>query len=238
MKKTLLALALLAAAAAAHAQEAAPAAAAAATAAAAAPAGYAELLAQTIEASTHTGDPAVLAEQAARLERAATMRPTDWLPRYYQAYALILQARLGKTDGASKDQLLDRAETALGQAQQLKGDASELAALQAMGYQMRLSIAPMQRYEQYGELVLQALDLAKTLNPANPRAYLIEGNQLYYTPEMYGGGPAAARPLYDTAKAKFAAFRPASPLAPAWGESQLLGRLKTYEAGTAAATAH
>lgn len=228
MKKLFLALALaVAAQSAAHAQ-----------APAAAPAGYTELLGQTIDGTLRTGDPAVLAEQAARLERAAAMNPTDWLPRYYQAYALILQARLGKTDLAGKDQLLDRAEAALTQAQQLKGDASELAALQAFNCQIRLSLDPRQRYEQYGAQVRQYTDLAKTLNPANPRAYMVEANQVFYTPEMLGGGPAKARPLFETAKAKFAAFRPASPLLPSWGESQVLSRLKAYEAGAATATTH
>ncbi|MEJ7665887.1 MAG: hypothetical protein WKG07_43410 [Hymenobacter sp.] len=27
---------------------------------------------------------------AAKLERAATVAPADWLPRYYQAYALLI----------------------------------------------------------------------------------------------------------------------------------------------------
>lgn len=225
MKKTLLALALPAAPAAAHAQPA-PSAAPATTAAA--PAGYAEQLGEIIGATMRATDPAVLAAQAAKLQRAAALAPADWLPRYYQAYALIEQARLSKVPGAAKDQLLDQADAQLTQAKQLHGDESELQALQALGYQMRLSIDPMQRGQEYSELVMQAADLAKTLNPANPRPYLIEANQLYYTPEEYGGGAGRAQPLYEAAKAKFAAFRPASALGPSWGAEYLAQQLQHY----------
>ena len=82
-------------------------------------------------------------------------------------------------------------------------------------------------------LVMETVALAKSLNPANPRPYLIEANQVYYTPEMYGGGAGKARPLYELAKAKFAAFRPAGPLAPNWGESYLATRLQSYGSATA-----
>ena len=172
------------------------------------------------------------ASLVARLERAAAAAPTNWLPRYYQAYVLLGQARLGKD--AHPDALLDRAEAALKQARELNGDESELLALQAFIYQGRLTVDPMQRAQEYSPMVMETVALAKSLNPANPRPYLIEANQVYYTPEMYGGGASKARPLYEVAKAKFAAFQPASPLAPSWGESYLLARLKSYGPATAA----
>lgn len=196
-------------------------------------AGYQELMSKTIAALMQASDAATVASQAAPLQRAAALAPTDWLPRYYQAYALIEQARLSKQSGAAKDQLLDQADALLAQAKQLKGDESELVALQALGYQMRLTIDPMQRGQEYSELVMQAVDLAKTLNPANPRPYLLEANQLYYTPEEYGGGANRARPLYEAAKAKFAAFRPTSALAPNWGADFLQQQLMRYNSAAA-----
>ncbi|RZK60672.1 MAG: hypothetical protein EOO59_06730, partial [Hymenobacter sp.] len=51
---------------------------------AAAPAGYAELLGATITQVMSTSDAAELKGLAAKLERAATVAPADWLPRYYQ----------------------------------------------------------------------------------------------------------------------------------------------------------
>ena len=107
--------------------------------------------------------------------------------------------------------------------------------LQAYIYQARLGISPMVRSLQYSRMVNETLALAKALNPANPRLYLVQANNLYFTPEMFGGGAAAAKPVYDEALARYAAFRPASPLAPSWGERQLRARLKKYEPAAAAA---
>jgi hypothetical protein len=226
MKKTLLFLALAAASlsAAAQTKPAAPAA-----KAAAAPAGYSELLAATITELMSTGEAAPLKEVVAKLERAAAAMPTDWLPRYYQAYGSTVLSFVSKEDGDSKDKYLDQAEAALAQARRLGGDESELLVLQGYIYQARLGISPMARSGKYSRMVAEVLAQAKALNPANPRVYLVQGNNLYFTPKMFGGGPEAAKPVFEEAKARFAAFQPSSPLAPSWGERQVLSRLKAYE---------
>jgi hypothetical protein len=229
MKKLLFTLALAAASLAATAQ-ATP----ATTATAAAPAGYTEQLGATIGQVMHTGDAAELQALAAKLERAAAVAPADWLPRYYQAYALVISAFQSKESTAAKDQVLDRAEAALAQARRLKGDESEVLALQAYLYQARLSFEPMVRAQEYLPKVTDAVDQAEALNPANPRPYLIEANNVYHTPTAYGGGAATARTLYEQAQARFAAFKPASPLAPSWGQDQVQARLKTYAPAAAA----
>ena len=229
MKKLLFTLALATATLAATAQTA-PATAPATPA----PAGYADLLGATITQVMRTGDAAELQALAAKLERAATVAPADWLPRYYQAYTLVISVFQSKQDADAKDALLDRAEVALAQARRLKGDESELLTLQAYAYQARLGVSPMLRSMKYSGMVNEAVAQAQALDPANPRAYLVAANNVYYTPKMFGGGAEAAKPLYEEAKAKYAAFRPASPLAPNWGQEQLLGRLKQYEPATAA----
>ncbi|MDB5267998.1 MAG: hypothetical protein JWP58_1038 [Hymenobacter sp.] len=234
MKTLVLTLAFAAASLAAAAQS--NPAAAVVPAATAAPAdAYTTLMAATITELMSTGDPAVLKAVAAKFERAATVAPADWLPRYYQAYALVINVFQSKEDGDAKDKTLDQAETALGQARQLHGDASELLALQAYAYQARLGIAPMARSMKYSEMVGEAVAQAQALNPANPRPYLVEANNVYFTPKMFGGGAEAAKPLYLQAQARYAAFVPAGPLLPNWGQRQLQGRLKQYETPATAA---
>ena len=200
---------------------------------AAAPAGYADLLEATIKEVMSTGDAATLKALAAKLERAATVAPADWLPRYYQAYALLINVFQSKEDGDAKDATLDQAEAALAKARQLKGDESELLTLQAYIYQARLGVSPMLRSMKYSRMVTETVAQAKALNPANPRPYLVGANNVYFTPSMFGGGAEAAKPLYGEAKARYAAFKPANALVPSWGERQVLGRLKQYAATAA-----
>ena len=196
---------------------------------------YTTLMSATIAELMSTDDPAVLKAVAAKFERAATVAPKDWLPRYYQAYALVINVFQSKEDGDAKDKTLDQAEAALAQARALHADESELLTLQAYAYQARLGISPMMRSQKYSELVGEAVAKAQALNPANPRPYLVEANNVNFTPKMFGGGPEAAKPLYEQAQAKFAAFVPAGPLAPNWGQRQLQGRMKQYEAPATAA---
>ncbi|MGI4822431.1 MAG: hypothetical protein ACRYFV_14565 [Janthinobacterium lividum] len=233
MKKSLLTLVLAATCYCASAQTAPTS--TSTTKAVATPAGYTDMLGITITAVLNTGDAAELKGLAAKLERAAAVAPADWLPRYYQAYALLINVFQSKEDSDAKDATLDQAEAALAQARQLKGDESELLTLQAYLYQARLGISPMLRSAKYSRLVNETVAQAKKLNPANPRPYLVGANNVYYTPSMFGGGAEAAKPLYEEAKAKYAAYRPTSPLLPSWGKDQLLGRLKKYEVATAQA---
>ncbi|MCB2409112.1 hypothetical protein [Hymenobacter lucidus] len=240
MKNALLTLAFAAAAFTAQAQQPAAKAASAAAAAApaiATPAGYTDMMAATITELNSTGDPAQLKEIVSKFERAAAAVPTDWLPQYYQAYGRLLTCFTSKEEGDIKDKYLDQAEASLAQARKLGGDESELLVLQAYIHQARLGIAPMARSMKYSALSREALVQAKKLNPANPRIYLVEGNNVYFTPKMFGGGPEAAKPLFEEAKVRYAAFQPASVLAPGWGERQLQGRLKSYTAQPAAAPA-
>jgi len=232
MKKSFFTLALAALSLAAAAQTA-PAASLPKTAAAA-PAGYTDLLGATIKEVMSTGDAATLKALAAKMERAATVAPADWLPRYYQAYALLISVFQSKEDGDAKDATLDQAEAALAKARQLKGDESELLTLEAYIYQARLGVSPMLRSMKYSRMVTETVAQAKALNPANPRPYLVGANNVNFTPSVFGGGAEAARPLYLEAQAKFAAYKPANALVPSWGESQLRGRLKQYDVATAA----
>jgi hypothetical protein len=233
MKKTFFALLLAATALSASAQTKA----AAATTTHTAPAGYSELMAATIAELLGTANVDDTKAVVAKFERAASAAPSDWLPAYYQAYGRMRQCFLSKEDGDVKDQYLDQAETALARARQLKGDEAELLVVQAYIYQARLGISPMARSMKYSGMVSEVLGQAKKINPANPRIYLVQANYVYFTPKMFGGGAEAAKPIYEEAQARYAAFHPQTPLMPNWGEKQLQGRLAAYNQPAQAAAA-
>jgi hypothetical protein len=208
MKKSFFTLLFAAACFSASAQSSAVATAAKQPETAAAGSAYTDQLGAIVNELMRTGDPAQLTSIAAKLERAGAAASTDWLPRYYRAYALLINVFQSKEDADVRDKTLDQAEAALAQARKLRGDESELLALQAYIYQARLNVSPMMRAMKYSALVRETVAQAKKLNPDNPRAYLIEANNVYYTPSMFGGGADAARPIYEAAKAKFAVAKP------------------------------
>ena len=231
MKHFVLLLALVAATLSAAAQ---PKAAPLPTTDVAPPVGYTELLAATIQDVLNAESQAQRQAAVSKLERAATAAPADWLPCYYQAYGGAMLCFNSNEDGEAKDKYLDRAEAALAQARRRDGDPGELLVLQAYIYQARLTISPMFRSVKYLGLMGEVLEQARKVNPANPRIYLVQGTNVYYLPKMMGGGPEAAQGLFAEAKRRFVAFRPSSPLAPAWGEAQVDSRLKAVAAHGAA----
>ena len=150
-------------------------------------------------------------------QRIAEAEKDKWLPYYYTAYVYII---LGiKQQGAeSCDQYLDIAMDNIDKAMELAPDNSELYALLGFIYQGRIIAEPQTRGEIYSPKAAQALKKAMELDESNPRPYYLMGTNLYYTPEAFGGGPAAACPLLSKAKEKYENFVPADSISPDWGK--------------------
>ncbi|MFB9292381.1 hypothetical protein [Persicitalea jodogahamensis] len=156
---------------------------------------------------------------ANRFERIASAEPKEWLPRYYATYAYSMLAFFGK-NATEKDQMVDKAEALLKEALAIEGENSELMLLDAQVHQARMLVDPQSRYMTEGPRFEESLQKAKTLNPDNPRIYLMQGSSLYYTPEQFGGGKKVAKPVLEKAMEKFATFKPEGPLYPNWGHGQ------------------
>lgn len=74
--------------------------------------------------------------------------------------------------------------------------------------------------QEYGPVASAALETAKGLNPENPRVYILEGQDLFYTPEQYGGDKQEAKKKFETASSKFDTYKPESNIHPNWGLGQ------------------
>lgn len=162
---------------------------------------------------------------ANQFERIAGAEPKEWLPRYYAGLLYVYAGFTGKSE-ADKDKFLDQADADLKAAEAISGtpdrpENDELAVLKAYIAQARMTVDPANRWQQYGSLFQAGIEKAKSLNANNPRAYLLEGSGLLYTPEQFGGGPGAACPLLKQAAEKLTAFKPVSELHPVWGRMQL-----------------
>jgi hypothetical protein len=167
--------------------------------------------------TTHSIDG--LTDLANSFERIANAEKTQWLPYYYAALCNISLANMyfaaQQTDKI--DPLMDKAEPMLQKAEELEKDNSEIFCLKKMFNTGKMMADPMSRYMTYGPAAAEALATAKKLNPDNPRVYLLEGQDKFYTPEQFGGSKEEAKTLFEEAMKKFESFKPASSIHPVWG---------------------
>ncbi len=157
---------------------------------------------------------------ANQLERIAAAEPKEWLAPYWGAYAYVILAWIATGQGDKMDGYLEKAESLLANAEKINAN-DETATLGAYIAQARMMVDPQSRWQTYGPKASEGIAKAKSLNPANPRPYFLEGQSLLYTPEQFGGGKAVACPVLKQAAEKFATFKPASPIAPNWDEERL-----------------
>ena len=155
-------------------------------------------------------------------ERMAAANPDAWLPNYYAAH-FNLQQHWASGRGGCKP-CLEKTDDFLATAEAANNNA-EVQTLRASYYQGMLQLHPM-RAPVYGPKAGTLLEAAAKADPDNPRAASLLGQNLYYTPEMWGGGADKARPHLERAVALFdaeAADAERSDLLPRWGADRARG---------------
>ncbi|OQP46612.1 hypothetical protein [Niastella populi] len=156
---------------------------------------------------------------SATFERIADAEKTQWLPYYYASLSQVIYGFM-KNDMANNDAFASKAEALLTKADGLQPDNSEISCVKSMIATMRMLVNPQARWQQYGATIQTELENAKKQDPANPRPYYLQGQNLRNTPEQFGGGCNSAKPLLEEAVKKFEAFKPASAIAPSWGKAE------------------
>jgi len=184
---------------------------------------YIKAMEALVPAVDTTRNPEGLTELANSFERIANAEKTQWLPFYYAALCYINKANgYFQTQELDKiDPLMDKAEPLLTKAEELEKNNSEIMCLKKMFNTGKMMADPMNRYMTYGQPAAEALEIAKSLNPENPRVYLLEGIDKYYTPEQWGGSKTEGKKLFEAAMKKYEAFKPASSIHPSWGIGQV-----------------
>ena len=154
--------------------------------------------------------------------RIAEAEKTQWLPYYYAGLANVSAANnmfvTGQTDKI--DPIVDKAAPLIAKAEELQKDNSEIFILKKMYNTAKMMADPMNRYMELSPVAAEALATAKKLNPENPRVPLLEGQDLFFTPEQFGGDKQEAKKKFEEALKKFEAFKPADNIAPHWGKDQ------------------
>ncbi|HYO22929.1 MAG TPA: hypothetical protein VER36_11030 [Flavisolibacter sp.] len=156
---------------------------------------------------------------SASFERIADAEKTKWHPYYYAALAQVNAAySFGENIKAEKtDPMADKAEALINKADALSPNNSEIYVVKKMIASLRMMADPMNRWQTYGPQAEQALQTAMKLNPENPRVYVLQAQDKYFTPEQFGGSKTEAKKLFEEANKKFASFKPSSTIEPNWG---------------------
>ena len=170
-------------------------------------------------------------ELANSFERIGDVEKDQWLPYYYAALSRVMTGYMisnGQNGGfADKtDPEADKAEQLLIKAESLTKENSEIWCVKKMIATLRMTADPMARYQTYGPAAAEALAKAKQLDSQNPRVYLLEGQDKFYTPEQFGGSKTEAKALFEESIKKQESFKPASSIYPSWG----LGQAKYFHA--------
>lgn len=145
-----------------------------------------------------------------------------WLPNYYTAFSYIQKGRVLMRDGKmeSLDEVADQAQKYIDAAESAEKNNSEIHLLQKMVFSLKMMVNPQQRYMTYGTQAANELKKAEDFDPANPRVALIKAEDVYFTPEQYGGSKAKGLELFKVSLEKFNAYKPKTALDPNWGKSE------------------
>jgi primosomal protein N'' len=177
---------------------------------------YTKAMQTNIAAIDSAKSPDDMLALSAAFERVGDAEKTQWLPYYYAAFTQTLYAFF-KNDVANNDAYADKAEQLIAKAEALEKNNSEISCIKSMIASLHMMVNPQQRWQTYGAAIQSEIDKAKTQDASNPRPYYLQGQNLRYTPEQFGGGCATAKPLLEEAVKKFEAFKPATGLHPNWG---------------------
>ncbi|MFN8289272.1 MAG: hypothetical protein U0U70_03325 [Chitinophagaceae bacterium] len=161
-------------------------------------------------------------------ERIGDAEKTQWLPYYYAAFCNVmagytsmpLDGSMGD-NSAIADPFADKAEQLINKAAEMAGENSEVYCVKKMVYSLHMMGNPMARYMTDGAKATEALAKAKSLNENNPRIYILEGQDKFYTPEQFGGSKEEAKKLFEKANGIFMSSKPGSSIEPQWGRSQV-----------------
>ena len=158
--------------------------------------------------------------------RIAEAEKTQWLPFYYASLTQVLGGLMSSTSGSPADAsvtdpIADKAEAFINKAEALEKNNSEIFVVKKMIATLRMMADPMSRWQTYGPIGSEALATAKKLNPDNPRVYMLEGQDKFYTPVEFGGSKEEAKKLFEESLRKFESSKPESSIHPQWGIRQV-----------------
>lgn len=155
-------------------------------------------------------------------QRISDKEKGKWQPSYYAAFSQIQKGRILMRENkmSELDAVADQAQKFVDLAEEADKNNSEIYLLQKMIYSLKMMVNPMERYMTFGAKAEETLKKAEQLNPQNPRVTLIKAEDVYFTPEQFGGSKKKGLELFKESLEKFNSFKPKTALDPNWGKSE------------------
>lgn len=180
-------------------------------------------LAGSLQEAAARGDVAAISDVRAEFEALAMAdkhadKHRARLERYRQYYLALADFRAGSIEREQGEVLLEQCLSRLDKELDAAPDFVEGLALQAACAGNLISLQP-QRTLELSTLSQRAIQLAKELEPDNPRAAFVEALSVLFTPQDFDGGAQAAQRLFEDAVRRFEDGPARDPLVN-WGRDE------------------
>ncbi len=182
-------------------------------------------------AATNKNDKDALIKVRGQFERILQLKKNVWLVNYYIAHVDFMLSYAVMTDNKPNDDVKKYTESSLNMLDKctnLKDDFAEAYILKMAVNSNRFMYEPDKLNDIIGKISENKATAIK-LDPDNPRIYVIDGMNTYYTPEAFGGGADNALPILKKAYDLFQTYKPADETYPTWGNDLACGMLALCE---------
>jgi len=176
--------------------------------------------------AANKNDKTALLKVRGDFERILQLKKNGWMVNYYLASVDFILS-YNAIEAKNNDDVKKYTESSLG----LLDKSTDLNDQFAEAWIMKMAvnsnrwIYDMQSMNDIIAKQTEAKDKSKKLEPDNPRFYLIDGMNTYYTPENFGGGADKALPLLEKSWDLFQTYKPKDETYPDWGKDQAAGMI-------------
>lgn len=163
-------------------------------------------------------------------ERILQLKKNVWMVNYYLALVDLLTSwsymnmETGKNDNDNVKKYTESSISLLDKATELKDDFAEAYILK-MSAQGNRWIYEFEKMNDIITSLTTAKDMAKKLEPDNPRYFLVDGTAVFYTPENFGGGVDKAQPEFEKSWELYQTYKVKDETYPNWGKDQAAGMI-------------
>ena len=169
-------------------------------------------------------DKAAMLKIRGDFERVLQLKKNEWMINYYLGSIDVMLARTASEEKNMTDvqKYTESAIELFDKSTDVKDDFAEAYIMKMAAQSSRWQYEPNKMNDIIAKST-EAKDKAFKLEPNNPRYYLIDGYNVFYTPENFGGGVDKALPIFEKSWENFQTYKPVDETYPNWGIDQAAG---------------